>query len=402
MLYSQINYVGSILPIPDNYTNIYTTLFENFTRGNLKISKQRIFSKVENGGLGLFDIDNYLNAQRCNWLKKASLLDEHWKIKLYSKSLCNVFELRKNDFCCRTNPILFTIANSCEILTSSLARRKEHIKEARVFDNRAVFREIPQPRRTAVMFFNETFFGDQLMAEHLGKIYKLRVKNFFSVNGLLSYQSFLQNTGLPISNAKYLVLRDACNNLMNRYKKETRSEKISQTTEAFICRVKKGSKHIRNTLEKTNAAIIPHNMVKFAETTEIVVGSEAAKNINAGWSLSYLTNEMKVFLFNLQNNTLTVNSRLAHFVRDQSPECTFCLIRENEEQEDETVLHLFWQCPAVENVITELVLYYILDDDIRGNFSRQMFFCRPDSGKPEFDKFTQTFFNIIKKDYLGQ
>ncbi len=66
----------------------------------------------------------------------------------------------------------------------------------------------------------------------------------------------------------------------------------------------------------------------------------------------FLDNATRTFLFKLHNNTLGINSRTAHFVRNQSRTCTFCELTQNPDPEAiETVLHLFFQCRSTEPVV---------------------------------------------------
>jgi hypothetical protein len=70
-------------------------------------------------------------------------------------------------------------------------------------------------------------------------------------------------------------MRDACLAAWNRYRKVKPYEKSS----TFLCRVKKGSRHLRNILTEKNNDFVPHNLVKFAESTEIVINSDVSKLI---------------------------------------------------------------------------------------------------------------------------
>jgi hypothetical protein len=47
---------------------------------------------------------------------------------------------------------------------------------------------------------------------------------------------------------------------------------------------------------------------------------------------------------------LGINTRVSHFVRGMDRNCEFCNIERVMEQEDETILHLFYNCPTVENL----------------------------------------------------
>jgi hypothetical protein len=85
MLYSQINYLGCFLPISDNILEMYNNVINKFVSGKLNIAKNRFSRDVEMGGLGLFDLKNFLDAQKIAWVKRSKTLDDWWKISLYSK-----------------------------------------------------------------------------------------------------------------------------------------------------------------------------------------------------------------------------------------------------------------------------------------------------------------------------
>jgi hypothetical protein len=84
-LYSQLNYLGCFLPINDERINIFETLIEDYVKGPLNISKDRMTLSREEGGLGLFKIKIYLAAQVCTWAKRAQSLDDNWKIRYTQK-----------------------------------------------------------------------------------------------------------------------------------------------------------------------------------------------------------------------------------------------------------------------------------------------------------------------------
>jgi hypothetical protein len=72
--------------------------------------------------------------------------------------------------------------------------------------------------------------------------------------------------------------------------------------------------------------------------------------LNGFWGFNFFSNNMRVFLFKMHTNILGLNNRVAHFVRDHSPICTFCRIRLLDDAADETTLHLFYECPSVEEI----------------------------------------------------
>jgi hypothetical protein len=91
-------------------------------------------------------------------------------------------------------------------------------------------------------------------------------------------------------------------------------------------------------------------MIKFADNTETVIGSEFSKYLNSFWNRGYFSNNFRVFIFKLHNNTLPYNMILSHFVGEVGRNCTFCDIISNPDEEDENVLHLFYSCAISERI----------------------------------------------------
>ena len=65
MMYSQINYLGCILPLAAMEIQTLSIMIENFVKGNLNISRKRLLLSCKEGGLGLFKLRDFLGAQRC-------------------------------------------------------------------------------------------------------------------------------------------------------------------------------------------------------------------------------------------------------------------------------------------------------------------------------------------------
>jgi hypothetical protein len=153
MLYSQLNYLGCFLPVHDDVLQTWSNLIENYVMGPLNIAKSRRYLSREEGGLGLFDIKIFLGSQKCNWVKRAKNLDDYWKQRLFSKSLGNIFNMRRKYFDKNAEPVLHNIVESYEIFLTNHTKAKENCKKSFVFDNPAIFFLDPNLRT-----LDETFF----------------------------------------------------------------------------------------------------------------------------------------------------------------------------------------------------------------------------------------------------
>ncbi len=138
MLYSQINYLGCFLPIPENVLDMYNNVINRFVSGKFNIAKIRFSRDVEMGGLGLFDLKNFLDAQKIAWVKRSRTLDDWWKISLYSKCYGTVFNIRSNDYDARNLPCLNNIAAGYEKFMFCLTKNNENFRDAFLFKNKAL------------------------------------------------------------------------------------------------------------------------------------------------------------------------------------------------------------------------------------------------------------------------
>jgi hypothetical protein len=370
MLYSQINYLGCFLPLSEEYVIEWSNLIENFVLGTLNIAKNRRYLCRTEGGLGLFDINTYLSGQKCNWIKRAKNLDDNWKQRLYSKSFGNVFNVRASYFDKNSEPILFSMAESYEKLLVAHTNSKENCRMSYLFNNRAVFFMNPRFR-----VFDEEFFGEDLMSHHTYRIRNLKTNDVINIDGTrVSYADFCRNTGIPCTENKFRVLSDACFDLISRNLKVKVHDKTVCSIQTFLCRVKQGSKHIRTVLSPAPSGTVPHNILKFAESTDVVINSSSSLLVNGLWGKSYLDNSTRTFLFKLHNNTLGTNTRLSHFVRDHSRICTFCALTRNPTDEDENPLHLFFQCRSTEPVVLGILSWFMENENDFRRISRQNYF----------------------------
>ena len=120
MLYSQLNYLVSFLPFTPEQILLFSDPIENYVRGNLNISKNRIYTEIKNGGLGLCNINDFLDSQKCGWLTLVKNNNEKWKGILHTKCSGDIHSAISDDF---QNTIII------RELTKALERlRERHVK----------------------------------------------------------------------------------------------------------------------------------------------------------------------------------------------------------------------------------------------------------------------------------
>jgi hypothetical protein len=392
MLYSQVNYLGCILPIPDHTVVELENMIENFVTGSLRIAKKRLYLSLANGGLGLFEIKPFLASQKVSWVVRASSLDEIWKVKLFIAGGGNVYNIRSSLICGTNNPILFQIAGAYELFLSGYTKHNENFWESSIFDNDALFIKLRNKIKLKRDFFSIDFFE-----ENMTKILQLKTIDLFvTKDRYKTREQFIETTGLNVSPEQFNDLKSLASNAKLKYLKKDISEKKTVDLNTYLNRKVRGCKRYRKKILGKELENIPHNIVKFSSNTETIIGYEESKKLNSIWSVAYFSNQMRTFLFKLHNNTAGYNSAVAHFVHGHSSNCTFCDLIENQEEESETPLHLFFTC-SVSELFIERIFSWILGDV--ANISRQEFFVN--FNRPAHQKNEVLFIiSMLTKKYL--
>jgi hypothetical protein len=139
MLYSQINYLGCFLQIPEEFLDRISELIETYVSGNLRIAKKRLYTTPKNGGLGLFEINTYLKSQQVAWIARELNLDEIWKIKLFIAGNGDILNVRCSFLSRDHTPVLYGIVQAYESFLCGFTKYDENFWESVIFENRALF-----------------------------------------------------------------------------------------------------------------------------------------------------------------------------------------------------------------------------------------------------------------------
>jgi hypothetical protein len=162
LLYSQINYLGCFLPIPDNILIVWDTLITDFVKGKLNIAKKRLYKTPEDGGLGLFDIRDFLDAQKCAWLKRSLNLNEPWKVRLYIGGFGNLFNTKSQNICGIEFPISYDLCKSFERVSNAFTTSNENYRRCYIFENPKITLHLESRATLSKSMFNADFLNNTL------------------------------------------------------------------------------------------------------------------------------------------------------------------------------------------------------------------------------------------------
>jgi hypothetical protein len=128
--------VGCIVsPDPDLLSNIQN-IMTNFVTGTCRISKDRLFTRSEKGGIGLINVKNLITGLQAAWAKKAFVSTrDPWRVDLHNISCGNCYTLNPNYVDMNWHPVLHTIAGSFSDFAAAYFKKNDNYKEMFVFRN---------------------------------------------------------------------------------------------------------------------------------------------------------------------------------------------------------------------------------------------------------------------------
>jgi hypothetical protein len=324
----------------------------------MNIAKKRLYKNPEDGGLGLFNINDFLDAQKCAWIRRSLDLNEPWKVLLYVKNFGCILNSKARNINPLEYPISHSICLSYERMTNAFTCINENFLNCSIFENSKITRTLESREQCCRNLFSNDFF-----LENANTLYGLRYNHFYDNTGIaVTREQLHENLGLNLTILQYFVLRNACNVARIRYKKNETAQQRSVCIETLMLRRRKGSNHLRKLFAVSQQLETPHNIQKFASNIDIVITNDQSRVLNSLWKCSYFTNSESTFLFKFYNNTLGYNNAVSHFVRGHSPICTFCNITNEPDQNHEIPSHLFFDCPSVSEFV-ENIFKRVTDDE---------------------------------------
>jgi hypothetical protein len=183
-------------------------------------------------------------------------------------------------------------------------------------------------------------------------IAKLTFNDLFDSSGKFKTLAELNNIySINIPLVTYFRLWLSVSNLLSKIPAPASSKSVPVRN--FLNNFKKGSKRIRNVItdKKYSDNILPALINNYCNIADVQsdVQSDFFSNVPwFCWSLPFLANDFREFLYKYFYNKLGINSRTFHF-GGETKNCTFCtiVVRGMGPVPKESFKHLFFECPPV-------------------------------------------------------
>jgi hypothetical protein len=368
-LVSQLNYIGSFLKQPSTeMLSQIQLIIDNFVKKSINIAHERITTTTNLGGLGMFNLTDFLASQRCMWISRAHRLPiDNWRYDL--KRLApgnNILLIKKSDIEKACHPILYDIVSDYCDFYDKFTKVNSNFKECFIFGNQSIKAAPDFARSISAQTFGRNFFEN-----NENRIRSLTYANCFTDGRFKSAAEFAAD-GLPLSVAAWMTLRSTILHAKALLTKpDYAPHNLITSIERFISGAAKGSKRFRNIYSYEYREVDIENL-RPVRTFANLVGlpvpekNQIQKTLNS-WTHSCYGNTIKEFIFKFRFNYLNLNNRINAYNPDVDPRCNFCRIRDPDTRIRDLLAHVFYDCPSIYVIVQNFIRKYFprLDSDLK-------------------------------------
>ena len=349
LMFSQISYLGCFIMPTDAQVSEIQNIIDKFVTGTLRVARDRIYMPVEGGGLGSFNVREFIISLQVGWVKKAQFSTrDNWSYDFKKLGDGNCLSVTTNMVDPIRHPILHSLAASMDVFKKKFFYKNDNFKKAHLVNNPIFQRGHDDNRLLDYAFFQ------QVPLIEVGKISRLRFENVHTGTGMRPLDEINVTLDIRMNLLTYMRINTALFCFISGLDPHRTTDGTAISLPACLSGFKKGSKKIRKFFDAERQLNYGLGKLTQVNTYARVTGlnrleDSLLKVFLSSWGLSCLSNRLREFIFKSINNILGLNTRLAHFVEENERGCTFCNLKNVVPLPDETFFHLFYECQTTEN-----------------------------------------------------
>ena len=342
-LFSQLSYLGSMTRPPDLFIEKLDKLIYDFLRQEVIVAKNRLTEPIEKGGLGIFKTKEFLSSLKEGMFKRGINSNDTWGLEL--KSFFDIpgdfLSIDINKINPNLNPILFTLTEAFLQFKNAFFNFEGNCVNDRLLNNLR-FENSQNNVLTMNIFTNHTWFN------YKTSLKKLKLSDCLENSSkFLNYNDFRVKNDCNLNIMEYNRLTEHLSFILLPDYQNTLSLP-SQKIENIFSRKKVKAKTFRRYLSISDFSIEHFTPAKTRyKWTNTPFDDLREKSWVINWKFSFITINIREFIFKFLNNRLAFNANLSHYQNSTTPpDCTFCSLTNLRPVCKETYRHFFIGCPT--------------------------------------------------------
>ena len=362
-LVSQLSYLGPIINLDADWLSRLEKLVNNYLLRGMPYDKKKLYASPSKGGLGLINLKTLFVSLKCSWAGRLVQggANDSWRYNILSGCHFDLRCLRPEQFT-DTRPLEKNICRGIWQFLQSFWQKKNNILYSPVFCNPLIIRGWDENGRLDKRQLYEGVIGIDHFLNNAGRLLSVRVIDLVDGPGVKHYDAFCVALGLRINFNAYLSIRRALQCVLRKVDSDA-GTRLAQDFMNFI--KVKGSRKFRRVLDEhitMGKNLWDNCMTTFTRLTGTAKPTvEQISGIIGYWNKSYLPISIRMFLFQLYNNSLPVKARVYHRTNNQGNAfdqgCKICSNGYNVPLR-ETFNHLYFDCTTTTGILNRYIEKY--------------------------------------------
>jgi len=376
-LLSQVTFYLGIIPISKNVAENIEQMIEKFVLDKMQMARDRIYNKIEQGGIGpirISEMDVALKSSWVNrWLKEGVNKDSTGKVVFGSTNNGKVELIDKNRINKSTFPTAYTMAAAWSEWRKYVYENDGNLFKAQIFGNPGL------TNRYGRKIGENNVLSRRRYNQHKERLEEIKLLDLVEEDGIKPRNEIAGILGLEMTEVEYGKLRDVIKLIRGKFRPEWDMREKGKNVIDILKGVKKGSKKLRAIMSGRGSrkyrnfdfdSIRPINTLWRQLDLEMDITLVACGNTL--WNIKEVNAEFRQFMLKWNQGMIYGNTVISHFGENVDRKCTMCKIRSREtltremgreptEEEmnrvlipDEDRLHIYWECPVIRETFSSV------------------------------------------------
>jgi hypothetical protein len=372
-LLSQTTFMMGIIPLEKRTAEKIEQLIEKFVLGKIQVARDRIYNKIEQGGLGLLKIWELNVAMKSSWINR-------WKresrgVDITGSLVLGTAEGKKMELVDHSkidkkrHPIAYCIASAWAEFRVKVYENDGNIYMAQIFGNPGIKNRIGRPLGSGNILSRIRY--EQVR----GRMEEIKLIEIVTENGIKEKADISAIICMEVTEVEYGKMRDNIAYIRGKYKPVWEMREKGKSIGEWLSPIKKGSNKLRLLMSgrgSRNYRNFTFNDIRPIVTLWGQMGIEMDETVlSVGmtlWTIREVDADFRQFMFKWNQGIIHGNTVISHFGENVDRKCTFCKLalrnrilaehnREPNPEEnnahapDENRPHIFWECPTVNECI---------------------------------------------------
>jgi len=376
-LLSQVTFFLGIIEIGPIKIRQIEDMIGKYVLGKLQVARDRLYKKIEQGGLGLLSLGELNTAMKSAWVnrwKKEGLKVDVTGTRVFRTTWNNDCEtIRADDIPKIRYPIARAVADEWTKFRAKVYENDGHIFKGRVFFNPGITNRIGQ------MLGDGNIFGLEKANRYKNSLRDVRFEGILNEVGNILPKITVENKlGFPLLAMEYRRLAESVNYVLKKFKPVVALIGMSKTIGDHLNAIKRGSFKLRKLISGRGSRPyreFTYDKIRPINTLWEHLGIEKEEGLLwCGmhlWCIQEISSEVRQFTFKWNQGMVHGNTVISHF-GDVDRKCTFCKLKEEDRLKnalgrdltddekdgmiivDETRVHIFWECNVTQESVQNI------------------------------------------------